>query len=423
MGALSFYQQELLMDFTAGLMPLDAALTQMLSQITPLAACENVPLVQAFGRVTACDVTSPLDVPGFDNSAMDGYALRLADLKSHAVLPVAGKAFAGQPWQGEWPEGTCIRIMTGAPIPTGCDAVVMQEETELTDEGVKFLAPVSVGQNIRYRGEDIAKGAAVFTKGTRLTVAELPVLASLGIPEISVVRKVRVALFSTGDELQLPDQPLGDGQIYDTNRLAVHLMLEQLGCEVINLGIVRDDPEQLRNTFIAADSQADVVISSGGVSVGEADYTKAILEELGEISFWKLAIKPGKPFAFGKLGHSWFCGLPGNPVSAALTFYQLVQPLLAALSGDHAPALPTRQRVRTASRLKKSPGRLDFQRGILARHEDGSLSVTTTGHQGSHIFSSFSQGNCFIVLERERGNVEVGEWVEVEPFTHLLGGL
>ncbi|WP_407732402.1 molybdopterin molybdotransferase MoeA [Pseudocitrobacter faecalis] len=411
------------MDFTAGLIPLDDALSQMLGRITPLNTSESVPLVQAFGRITARDVVSPLDVPGFDNSAMDGYAVRLSDIATDAPLMVAGKAFAGQPYHGEWPAGSCIRIMTGAPVPAGCDAVVMQEETEHTDAGVRFIAPVKAGQNIRRRGEDIANGAVVFPAGTRLTVAELPVLASLGIPEVEVVRKIRVALFSTGDELQLPGQPLGDGQIYDTNRLAVHLMLEQLGCEVINLGIIRDDPEQLRQTFIKADSEADVVISSGGVSVGEADYTKTILDELGEIGFWKLAIKPGKPFAFGKLSDSWFCGLPGNPVSAALTFYQLVQPLLAKLSGSTGATQAPRLRVRVASRLKKSPGRLDFQRGILQRDANGELTVSTTGHQGSHIFSSFSQGNCFIVLERERGHVEAGEWVEVEPFNHLLGGL
>lgn len=411
------------MDFTAGLIPLDDALSQMLGRITPLNTSESVPLVQAFGRITARDVVSPLDVPGFDNSAMDGYAVRLSDIATDAPLMVAGKAFAGQPYHGEWPAGSCIRIMTGAPVPAGCDAVVMQEETEHTDAGVRFIAPVKAGQNIRRRGEDIANGAVVFPAGTRLTVAELPVLASLGIPEVEVVRKIRVALFSTGDELQLPGQPLGDGQIYDTNRLAVHLMLEQLGCEVINLGIIRDDPEQLRQTFIKADSEADVVISSGGVSVGEADYTKTILDELGEIGFWKLAIKPGKPFAFGKLSDSWFCGLPGNPVSAALTFYQLVQPLLAKLSGSTGATQAPRLRVRAASRLKKSPGRLDFQRGILQRDANGELTVSTTGHQGSHIFSSFSQGNCFIVLERERGHVEAGEWVKVEPFNHLLGGL
>lgn len=411
------------MDFTAGLMPLDTALTQMLNRITPLNATETVPLLQAFSRVTAHDLVSPLDVPGFDNSAMDGYAVRLAELTDGAVLPVAGKAFAGQPFNDVWPAGTCIRIMTGAPVPEGCDAVVMQEQTEQTDGGVRFIAPVKSGQNIRRRGEDIANGAVVFPAGTRLTVAELPVLASLGIAEVDVVRKVRVAVFSTGDELQLPGQPLADGQIYDTNRLAVHLMLQELGCEVVNLGIIPDDPAKLREVFIQADQQADVVISSGGVSVGEADYTKEILEELGEIGFWKLAIKPGKPFAFGKLNHSWFCGLPGNPVSAALTFYQLVQPLLAKLSSNVGQTQPMRLRVRAASRLKKSPGRLDFQRGVLQRNPDGELVVSSTGHQGSHIFSSFSLGNCFIVLERERDNVEAGEWVEVEPFNHLFGGL
>ncbi|HDR2864793.1 molybdopterin molybdotransferase MoeA [Enterobacter sp. RHBSTW-00175] len=410
------------MDFTAGLMPLDTALTQMLNRISPLQDHETLPLVRCFGRIAARDIVSPLNVPGFDNSAMDGYAVRLADIQTGLALPVAGKAFAGQPFNGEWPAGSCIRIMTGAPVPAGCDAVVMQEETEQTDEGVRFTASARAGQNIRRAGEDITLGATVFSAGQKLTVAELPVLASLGIADIDVIRRVRVAVFSTGDELQLPGQPLQEGQIYDTNRLAVHLMLEQLGCEVVNLGIIPDDPEKLRAAFIEADKCADVVISSGGVSVGEADYTKTILEELGEIGFWKLAIKPGKPFAFGKLGRSWFCGLPGNPVSAALTFYQLVQPLLAKLSGNKASPLPVRLRARAATRLKKSPGRLDFQRGILARNADGELEVSTTGHQGSHIFSSFSQGNCFIVLESERGHVEAGEWVEVETFNHLFGG-
>ncbi|AYH47750.1 molybdopterin molybdotransferase [Dickeya fangzhongdai] len=404
----------------SGLLSLEQALQTMLAQVSPLTATETVSIYQAAGRITASAVNSPLDVPPFDNSAMDGYAVRCHELTGQP-LPVAGKAFAGAPFDADWPAGSCIRIMTGAPIPVGADAVVMQEDTENDADGrVHFTRSVKPGQNIRRIGEDIRRQAQVLPAGTRLGAAELPLLASLGIATVEVVRRLRVALFSTGDELQPVGEPLQAGQIYDTNRFTVRLMLEQLGYEVIDLGIVRDDPAALRQVFQEADQAADVVISSGGVSVGEADYTKQMLETLGDIRFWKLAIKPGKPFAFGKLSHAWFCGLPGNPVSAAVTFYQLVQPLLARLSGHTGWSLPARFRVKTATALKKSPGRLDFQRGILARTAGGDLEVRTTGHQGSHVFSSFSQGNCFIVLEAERGRVEAGEWVDVEPFNALL---
>ncbi len=407
--------------FTAGLISLDDALATMLAQITPVSESETLPLIEAAGRITAANVVSPVNVPPFANSAMDGYALRLADAQAD-TLTVAGKAFAGVPFSGSWPAGSCIRIMTGAPVPEGADAVVMQEETERQGEAIRLTATVTAGQNIRLPGEDIREGDSVLRAGTRLGAAELPLLASLGVPEVKVLRRLRVAVFSTGDELQTPGQPLAPGQIYDTNRLAVKLMLAKLGCEVIDLGIIRDDPDALRAAFDQADSRADVTLSSGGVSVGEADYTKRMLETLGEVTFWKLAIKPGKPFAFGRLKNSWFCGLPGNPVSAVLTFYQLVQPLLAKLSGQQTAALPPRQRVKLAGRLKKTPGRLDFQRGILSRNDRGEPEVRSTGPQGSHVFSSFSMANCFIVLERERGSVEDGEWVEVEPFNALLEG-
>lgn len=410
------------MEHTAGLIPLETALEKMLSRISAVSETQTLALLQAAGRITAAPVISPIDVPGFDNSAMDGYAVRMADIASGVRLPVAGKAFAGQPFSGVWPQGTCIRIMTGAPVPVGTDAVIMQEDADVSDDGIGFTAPIRAGQNIRRRGEDIIEGTAIIESGRKLSAAELAMIASLGIKEVQVYRPIKAAVFSTGDELRLPGESLADGQIYDTNRLAVHLMLSQLGCEVIDLGIIPDNEDALRAAFHQADLQADVVISSGGVSVGEADYTKQILEELGEVGFWKLAIKPGKPFAFGRLSNSWFCGLPGNPVSAAVTFYQLVQPLLARLSGQKGLALPARLRVRTAEKLKKTPGRLDFQRGILKTGTNGELEVHSTGHQGSHIFSSFSQANCFVVLERERGQVEAGEWVDVEPFNALFGG-
>ncbi|QLK60569.1 molybdopterin molybdotransferase MoeA [Enterobacteriaceae bacterium Kacie_13] len=407
---------------TAGLISLQEALDKMRGHVPPKTTedAESVPLNSAAGRITAAPVLSPVFVPPFDNSAMDGYAVRCADLHDGAILPVSGKAFAGAPFHGEWPAGTCIRIMTGAPVPEGADAVVMQEQADVSDTGVRFTHTVVSGQNIRLTGDDIKQGDSVLPPGVRLGAAELPLLASLGVTEVKVWKPLKVAVFSTGDELQPVGTPLQEGQIYDTNRFAVRLMLEQLGCTVLDLGIIRDDPQALRKTFEDANAFADLVISSGGVSVGEADYTKQMLDELGEIGFWKLAMKPGKPFAFGKLQNSWFCGLPGNPVSAALTFYQLVQPFIARLAGHTAWQFPSRLQAVAVTPLKKSAGRLDFQRGIFSTNARGQLEVCTTGHQGSHVFSSFSQANCFIVLERERDNVAAGEIVEIEPFNALL---
>ena len=403
-----------------GLMPLEDAMENMLSRIKPIQTTLQLPLAEAIGYVLAEDILSPIFVPPFDNSAMDGYAIRIADLEKNNTMPVAGKSFAGQPFDGEWPQGSCVRIMTGAKIPDGCDAVIMQENTEVSEQGVTFTQTgVKPQNNIRPTGDDIRQGDIVLPKGARLTSRDIPMIATLGVSHVTVVRKPRVAFFSTGDELKPLGQPLAEGQIYDSNRYGIKPLIENFGCEPIDLGIIPDCPETLKATFEQAQSLADVVVTSGGVSVGEADYTKDILEELGEIGFWKLAIKPGKPFAFGKLSTAWFCGLPGNPVSAVLTMYVLVQPMLAKLSGHTEWKAPESIPATTKTAFKKAPGRTDYQRGIYTI-EDGKFVVETTGNQSSGAFRSMSLANCFVVLERERGRVEVGETVNIQLFNSTL---
>ncbi|HDM8128230.1 TPA: molybdopterin molybdotransferase MoeA [Vibrio harveyi] len=403
-----------------GLMPIEEAMDKMLSQIKPIQTTLSLPLADALGFVLAEDILSPIHVPPFDNSAMDGYAIRIQDLESSSVLPLAGKSFAGQPFEGEWPQGTCVRIMTGAKIPEGCDAVIMQENTEVTDAGVQFnQTDVKPQNNIRPTGDDIKQGDIVLAQGARLTPRDIPMIASLGVSHVTVVRKPKVAFFSTGDELKPLGESLEEGQIYDSNRYGIKPLIENFGCEAVDLGIIPDCPETLKATFEKAQTLADVVVTSGGVSVGEADYTKDILEELGEIGFWKLAIKPGKPFAFGKLSTAWFCGLPGNPVSAVLTMYVLVQPMLAKLAGHTEWKAPESIPATTKTAFKKAPGRTDYQRGIYTL-EDGKFVVETTGNQSSGAFRSMSLANCFVVLERERGRVEVGETVQIQLFNSTL---
>ena len=403
-----------------GLMPIEDAMEQMLSPIKPIQTTLQLSLAEAIGYVLAEDILSPIFVPPFDNSAMDGYAIRIADLTNNNVLPLAGKSFAGQPFEGEWPKGTCVRIMTGAQIPEGCDAVIMQENTEQTEQGVQFnQTDVKPQNNIRPTGDDIRKDDVVLPKGARLTARDIPMIATLGISHVTVVRKPRVAFFSTGDELKPLGEPLEAGQIYDSNRYGIKPLIENFGCEPVDLGIIPDCPEELKATFEKAQTLADVVVTSGGVSVGEADYTKDILEELGQIGFWKLAIKPGKPFAFGKLSTAWFCGLPGNPVSAVLTMYVLVQPMLAKLAGHTEWKAPESIPATTRTAFKKAPGRTDYQRGVYTI-EDGKFVVETTGNQSSGAFRSMSLANCFVVLERERGRVEVGETVNIQLFNSTL---
>ncbi|WP_018652040.1 molybdopterin molybdotransferase MoeA [Actinobacillus capsulatus] len=407
---------------------LSEALQEMLNRLPTASKTETLTLAECANRILAEDIFSPINVPSFDNSAMDGYAFRLADLAQFERLTVAGKSFAGNPFTGEVKAGECVRIMTGAVVPADCDVVVMQEETEAETLAsgqilVKFCKTPKLGQNIRRIGEDVKQGALVLAKGSLLNVTTLPLLASLGIAQVSVFSRLKVAILSTGDELTSVGQPLEQGKIYDTNRFAVRLMLEKLNCEILDFGILADDPAIFEQMFNQAQQQADVLITSGGVSVGEADFTKDVLEKLGEICFWKIAMKPGKSFAFGKLQHAWFFGLPGNPVSALVTFYQLVQPALAKLAGVNAERIANLTQNLTAivdTNLKKAVGRQDFQRGFYYVNGQGEVAVRSVGPQGSHIFSAFYESNCFIVLETERGNVNAGEKVTIQPFNSLL---
>ncbi|HTN64779.1 MAG TPA: gephyrin-like molybdotransferase Glp [Burkholderiaceae bacterium] len=413
--------------YDPGALPVADAQSIIRRFITPIHAIEKIAIRSALGRVLASDIISPINVPSHDNSAMDGYALRGSDLAPDAstTLQVLGTAFAGRAFEGAVAPGQALRIMTGAVMPAGCDTVVPQEFTQdASDSAVTIPAnTVKTGDNRRFQGEDLAAGKAALAAGKILRPADLGLLASLGFAEVPVQRRLRVAFFSTGDELRSVGEPLDAGCVYDSNRYTLYGMLTRLGCDLIDMGVVKDDPAALEAAFRSACENADAIITSGGVSVGAADYTKQMMAQLGDVAFWTIGMRPGRPMAFGKItsnGKSaYLFGLPGNPVAVMVTFYFFAREALLHMMGAQAAPLPL-LRVKSAAAIKKRAGRTEYQRGILSRAADGQQQVQVTGSQGSGVLRSMSEANCMIVLAHEQGNVAAGEMVEVMVFEGLV---
>ena len=385
----------------------------------PVSAVDQVGIFDALGRVTAQDVISPISVPPHDNSAMDGFAFDGAQLAAGKplTLEVVGTALAGKAWQGSVAPGQCVKIMTGAIMPAGLDTVVPQEFTKADGESRIAIPPdiLQPGDNRRLKGEDLHEGHPALAQGTRLGPAACGLLASLGLETIPVYRRLRVAYFSTGDEILSLGEPPREGAVYDSNRYTVFGLLTRLGCEVIDMGVVRDDPALLEAAFRDAAWRADAIITSGGVSVGEADYTKAMMKKLGDVAFWKIAMRPGRPMAVGRINKAVLFGLPGNPVAVMVTFLAFVRPALLRMMGSSETTAPL-LKARSAEAIRKKAGRTEYQRGIVSRAADGSLQVRITGNQGSGVLSSMAQANGLIVLHHAQGNIAAGDEVDVMMF-------
>jgi molybdopterin molybdotransferase len=401
---------------------------EFIARLVPqVEAVESVAIRAALGRVLARDIVSPIDVPAHDNSAMDGFALRASDLaaQGQTELQIAGTGLAGQPFtEHVVPAGQCVRIMTGAVMPAGLDTVVPQEFVQVANDRAHIPAGVvRAGDNRRLAGEDLARGEPALRMGRLLRPADLGLLASLGQGEVPVRRRLRVAFFSTGDELRSIGEPLPEGCVYDSNRYTLWGMLQRLGVELLDLGVVRDQPAALEAAFRDAAACADAVITSGGVSVGEADHTKKIMAQLGEVLFWRIAMRPGRPMAIGRVGSTGtqaiLFGLPGNPVAVMVTFYAFVRDALLRMSGAAVEPLPLLRAASTAP-LRKKPGRTEYQRGIVTRAADGNWQVAITGAQGSGILRSMSEANGLVILHHAQGSVAAGEAVDVLPFDGLV---
>lgn len=396
------------------------ALSQIQSNTHALQQSELLPIRDCLNRICSDPIRSTINVPGHANSAMDGYAIAFSDLKVEegqiTAFKEIGTAFAGRGLDAVCESGQCVRIMTGAVIPDGCDTIIMQEQAEQRDDGLIAVGSNhQLGENVRYAGEDIKQGEVVLDQGNKIGPADLGVLASMGISEISVFRKPVVAFMSTGDELVSVDKPLQKGQIYDSNRYTLYGMLAQLEVDMIDLGVIEDNFESIRSALLGAAQKADLIITTGGVSVGQADFIKTALEDIGQPSFWKIAIKPGRPLTFGQIEDSLFIGLPGNPVAVMVTFNHFVIPALRKLSGAPPTQVPVVLATST-EKMRKRAGRMEIQRGIASLSEDGQWQVCKTGKQGSGILTSMSRGNCFILLREDNDGIDIGDQIEIRLF-------
>jgi molybdopterin molybdotransferase len=397
--------------------------------VNPVDETEKVRVLDALGRVLARDLVSPISVPPHDNSAMDGYAFDGAQLAAGALqLQMVGTALAGKAWQGEVRPGQCVKIMTGAIMPAGLDTVAPQEFVSVQAEAGRTVISIPAGllqpgDNRRHKGEDLMEGGPALRAGERIGPAAAGLIASLGIAQVEVFRRLKVAYFSTGDEILSLGEPAREGAVYDSNRYTVHGLLTRLGCEVIDLGVVRDQPALLEQAFRDASARADAIITSGGVSVGEADFTKAMMKKLGDVAFWRIAMRPGRPMAVGRIvdptssgrSGSVLFGLPGNPVAVMVTFLAFVRPALLRMMGARVEP-PLYLKARSAEAMRKKPGRTEYQRGTVTRTADGGLEVRTTGNQGSGVLSSMVQANGLIVLHHAQGSVAPGDEVDVLVF-------
>jgi molybdopterin molybdotransferase len=412
-------------DYDPDALPVAKANEVIRSFVNPVSGVEKLRVRAALGRVLAKDIVSPINVPSHDNSAMDGYAVRNDDLRAGELvvtLTEIGTALAGREFTGEVKRGECVRVMTGAVMPRNTDTVIIQEAVDVDGKRVSIPPGQEPGQNRRLAGEDLQKGRPALKAGALLRPAEIGLIASLGIGEVSVRRKLKVAFFSTGDELVSVGKKLKPGEVYDSNRYTLWGMLTRLGCEVIDLGVVRDDPKRLEAAFCRAAASADAVVTSGGVSVGEADFTREMMAKLGEVVFWKIAMRPGRPMAFGRVRarrkSAYLFGLPGNPVAVMVTFYYFVRGALLTMMGRNDTDLPL-LRARAETAMRKKPGRTEYQRGILEL-KNGEWSVRLTGAQGSGILRSMSEANCFVVLGHDQGVVKAGDYVEVMVMDGLV---